>query len=48
MYSACPYLTPGVEVNLAMGGGGAKVRNNITELDSHFLKNCQSIIRIKK
>ena len=36
------HLTPGVEVNLAVGGGGAEVGNNVTELDSHFLKKSQS------
>lgn len=40
-----PYLTPGVEVNLAMGGGGAKVRNNVTELNSHFLKHCYQLFK---
>ena len=33
-----------MEVNLAVGGGGAKVGNNVSELDSHFLKNSQSVI----
>ena len=37
-----PYLTPGVEVDLAVGCGGAEIGNNVSELDSHFLKIKQS------
>ena len=33
-----PYLTPGVEVDLAVGCGGAEIGNDVSELDSHFLK----------
>ena len=44
LFSLVSHLTPGVEVNLAVGWGGTKVRNNVSELDSHFLKNYQSVI----
>ena len=33
-----PALHPGVEVNLAVGGGGGEVGHNVAEFDCHLLK----------